>query len=98
MYGRDGTSASADSDSAWLEEFAADISPDELLEFLAADLFPSEADPAFRRFGDVEGPKVLWRFLGNDDSGRVMRVTIDRPAPPDVNTPGDYEALLADEQ
>ena len=45
----------------------------------------------------VEGPKVLWRFLGDDDSGRVIRIMVDRMAPPDVNTPADYEALLGEE-
>ena len=53
---------------------------------------------ALSEVASVEGAKVLWRFLGDDDSGRVMRVAIDLPAPPDVNTPGDYEALLAGEQ
>ena len=44
----------------------------------------------------VAGPKVLWRFLGDDDTGRVSRVTVDRAMPPDINTPADYEALLGD--
>lgn len=42
----------------------------------------------------LEGPKVLWRFLGYDDSGRVIRITIDSKAPPDINTPKDYENLI----
>jgi CTP:molybdopterin cytidylyltransferase MocA len=42
---------------------------------------------------EVEGPKVLWRMLSYDD--RVTRVTISRAAPRDINTPEDYEALLA---
>jgi len=46
---------------------------------------------------DVEGPKVLWRMLSHDDSGRVTRVTVDTTAPRDVNTPDDFEALLAEE-
>jgi molybdenum cofactor cytidylyltransferase len=45
----------------------------------------------------VEGSKVLWRFLGYDESGRVIKIVIDRPAPTDVNTPEDYEALVRDE-
>ena len=53
---------------------------------------------ALNEAASVEGAKVLWRFLGDDHSGRVIRMTVDRPAPLDVNTPGDYEALLGDEQ
>lgn len=45
----------------------------------------------------VEGPKVLWRFLGYDDSGRVIRIMVDEMAPPDINTPADYEALLGED-
>lgn len=45
----------------------------------------------------VEGPKVLWRFLGYDKTGRVVRVEIDRRAPADVNTPEDYRALVGGE-
>ena len=45
---------------------------------------------------EVEGPKVLWRMLADDDSGRVTRVTVAQTAPRDINTPQDYEALLAD--
>lgn len=48
MAERDGISASVDPDTAWLEEVTADISPEELREFLAADFFPCEADPPFR--------------------------------------------------
>ena len=44
----------------------------------------------------VEGPKVLWRMLSYDDSGRVARVTVAQTAPRDINTPQDYEAFLAD--
>jgi molybdenum cofactor cytidylyltransferase len=47
---------------------------------------------------DIEGPKVLWRMLSFDDSGRVTRVTVSRVAPADINTPADYEALLAEEE
>jgi len=45
---------------------------------------------------DVEGPKVLWRMLAHDDSGRVTRVTVAQSAPRDINTPEDFEALLAE--
>lgn len=45
----------------------------------------------------VEGPKVLWRFLGYDESGRVVKVVIDLMAPADINTPADYEELIAEE-
>jgi len=45
---------------------------------------------------DVEGPKVLWRMLVHDDSGRVTRVTVAQSAPRDINTPEDFEALLAE--
>ena len=44
----------------------------------------------------VEGPKVLWRMLADDDSGRVSRVTVAQTAPRDINTPQDYQAFLAD--
>ena len=52
---------------------------------------------ALHEAADVEGPKVLWRFLAYDDSGRVLRVGIDRSPPADVNTPEDYEALLEED-
>lgn len=51
---------------------------------------------ALAEAASVEGPKVLWRFLGYDDSGRVVKVAIDRPAPADVNTPDDYAELVGD--
>lgn len=40
------------------------------------------------------GPKLLWRLLAEDDTGRVVRLPIDHPAPIDVNTPEDYDRLL----
>jgi CTP:molybdopterin cytidylyltransferase MocA len=46
---------------------------------------------------EVEGPKVLWRLLSYDDSGRVTRVTVSRSAPRDINTPEDFEAFVGDE-
>ncbi len=51
---------------------------------------------ALEEAAKVEGPKVLWRMLAYDDSGRVARVTVAQKAPRDINTPQDYEALLAD--
>lgn len=45
----------------------------------------------------IEGPKVLWRLLSYDDSGRVTRVTVAAAAPRDINTPEDFKAFLADE-
>lgn len=44
----------------------------------------------------VEGPKVLWRMLSYDDSGRVTRITVSHAAPRDINTPDDFEAFLSD--
>lgn len=46
---------------------------------------------------EIEGPKVLWRMLSYDDSGRVTRVTVARSAPRDINTPEDYDAFLAED-
>lgn len=40
------------------------------------------------------GPKLLWRLLAEDDTGRVRHIRIDDWAPTDVNTPDDYEQLL----
>lgn len=42
----------------------------------------------------MDGTKVLWRLLTSDESDRVVRVMVDLPAPADVNTPEDYQALL----
>lgn len=50
--------------------------------------------PALAEAASVEGPKVLWRFLGYDDSGRVLRIEVDQEAPADINTPQDYEQLI----
>jgi len=43
----------------------------------------------------IGGPKLLWRLLAEDGTGRVVRVQIDRDAPLDVNTPQDYDELYA---
>jgi len=40
------------------------------------------------------GPKLLWRLLAEDGTGRVVRVRFDGDAPLDVNTPDDYDELL----
>ncbi len=52
---------------------------------------------ALHEAADVEGPKVLYRFLAYDDTGRVARVTVDRPPPTDVNTRADYRAVTGEE-
>ena len=52
---------------------------------------------ALHEAADVEGPKVLYRFLAYDDTGRVTRVAVDRPPPADVNTREDYRELVGDE-
>ncbi len=39
------------------------------------------------------GPKLLWRLLAEDDSGKVVRLRVAGPAPLDVNTPEDFEQL-----
>ena len=44
----------------------------------------------------IGGPKLLWRLLAEDGTGRVLRLQVDRDAPVDVNTPGDYDRLTAD--
>ncbi len=43
------------------------------------------------------GPKLLWRLLAEDGTGRVVRVQIDHDAPADVNTPEDYRDLISDD-
>ncbi len=40
------------------------------------------------------GPKLLWRLLAEDGTGRVVRARVDRDAPLDVNTPEDYGELV----
>jgi molybdenum cofactor cytidylyltransferase len=44
-----------------------------------------------------EGPKLLWRLLAEDPTGRVLQVAATGSAPLDVNTPEDYHRLLAEE-
>ena len=39
------------------------------------------------------GPKLLWRLLAEDDTGRVAHLPVEHPAPIDVNTPADYDRL-----
>jgi molybdenum cofactor cytidylyltransferase len=40
-----------------------------------------------------EGPKAVWRLLAGAPSASVVDVPFDTPAPVDVNTPGDYDAV-----
>jgi len=40
------------------------------------------------------GPKLLWRLLAEDGTGRVVRIQVDHDAPVDVNTPEDYRNLI----
>ncbi len=54
-----GDSALGDRESAWSDQEALDFSPEELSEFLAGDLFPSDADPAFKE----ELRQKLWTML-----------------------------------
>jgi len=42
------------------------------------------------------GRKLLWKLLAEDDTGRVVHVAVDHPAPIDVNTPADYERLTGE--
>ena len=42
------------------------------------------------------GPKLLWRLLAEDDTGKVARLRVAGPAPTDVNTPDDYQQLLGE--
>jgi len=39
------------------------------------------------------GPKLLWRLLAEDDTGRVVRLATGDAAPIDVNTPDDFRRL-----
>lgn len=49
---------------------------------------------ALEAMPSVEGDKVLWRMLSEDE--RVVRVAMERPKPLDVNTWADYEAACRD--
>jgi molybdenum cofactor cytidylyltransferase len=42
----------------------------------------------------IGGPKLLWRLLAEDATGRVVRVSFDLDPPTDVNTPEDYDRLV----
>ena len=44
---------------------------------------------------NLEGPKPLWRMLRLAPNGEVMHVEVDEAQPVDVDTPDDYERLLA---
>lgn len=45
---------------------------------------------------EMTGEKVLGRILIEADDDRVVRLSVPFEAPQDVNTPEDYEALLAE--
>ena len=45
---------------------------------------------------EMTGEKVLGRILIETDDDRVVRLSVPFEAPQDVNTPKDYEALLAE--
>lgn len=49
--------------------------------------------PALDEATALGGPKLLWRLLAEDDSGRVVHLPVEHPAPIDVNTPADYDRL-----
>ncbi len=44
----------------------------------------------------IGGPKLLWRLVAEDQTGRVLQLEVDAPAPDDVNSPEDYRSLLAE--
>jgi molybdenum cofactor cytidylyltransferase len=50
------------------------------------------ARSAFGALADLHGDKGVWRLL---DQGEVAEVPISGPIPLDVDTPEDYEAVLA---
>jgi molybdenum cofactor cytidylyltransferase len=56
-------------------------------------LVSSEAVP---ELSEASGEKVLGRVLIEQADDRVVRHTVATSAPRDVNTPGEYEALLAE--
>ena len=47
------------------------------------------------RLDELEEPKSIWRLVGSSDGADVLEIPIDRPAPLDVDTPEDYNRLLA---
>ena len=52
--------------------------------------------PALDEAIALGGPKLLWKLLAEDDTGRVVHLPVDHPAPIDVNTPADYERLTGE--
>ena len=52
--------------------------------------------PALEAALPLDQPKALWTFLVAEPAGEVRHLEIDRPRPRDVDTPADYEALLAE--
>ena len=50
--------------------------------------------PAIESFAHEQGDGVLWRRLVESGDDRVVRMEVVQPAPPDVNTMADYEALV----
>lgn len=51
---------------------------------------------AVRSTEKMAGEKVLGRILIDSGDGRVVRLSVSHEAPRDVNTPDDYEGLLAE--
>jgi CTP:molybdopterin cytidylyltransferase MocA len=49
--------------------------------------------PCIDESAEVAGSKVLWSVLVDSQDDRVVHVVSDADAPPDINTPADYEAL-----
>jgi molybdenum cofactor cytidylyltransferase len=47
------------------------------------------------RLGELDEPKSIWRLARSSDRADVMEIDVDRSAPIDVDTPEDYERLLA---
>jgi molybdenum cofactor cytidylyltransferase len=45
---------------------------------------------------ELQQPKALWTYLVAEPAGGVRYVGIERTRPRDVDTPADYEALLAE--
>lgn len=48
------------------------------------------------RLHELEEPKSVWRLVRSSERADVLEVDADRAAPIDVDTPEDYERLLAD--
>ena len=45
---------------------------------------------------ELQQPKALWAFLVAEPAGDVRHLGVEGPRPRDVDTPEDYEALLAE--